>query len=162
MKRFRDTYHAQPLHALAAIASFALVAAGFAGWITPGSDARGIITWFLGCLIGSQLLLVALSWLLDRIAFGPSTRRRQPRPGRESAANYILVPALLSALLLVIFLPLILRLGSSTFADASGLLPTGYLAHWLFAAAGLFGSSALAYALKLARTRRTQDAAPNP
>jgi hypothetical protein len=54
-------------------------------------------------------------------------------------------------------MPLILQFDNRDFAAASGLLPTGYLARWLYATAGLFGCSAVTYAINLGRSRRTQQ-----
>jgi hypothetical protein len=154
MTPFRRFYGAQPLHLLATVISFALVGAGFVRWIGPGSDPRGILLWFAGCLIGSSLLVVPLVWLLDLIAFGRAGRARGRGRALSPARAYIQVPALLSGLLLLVFLPLILRLGESSFEGASGLIPSGYLYRWLYATAALFGGSALLYAAKAARRRR--------
>jgi hypothetical protein len=154
MSRLRRFYGAQPLHLLATVVSFALVAAGFVRWIGPGSDPRGILLWFAGCLIGSSLLVVPLIWLLDLIAFGRAGRARGRGHALRPVRAYIQVPALLSGLLLLVSLPLILRLGESSFEATSGVVPSGYLFRWLYATAALFGGSALLYALKLARQRR--------
>lgn len=159
MRRFRDFYGGQPLHLLASIACFALIVAGFAGWLAPGSDPRGILTWLLGCLVAFELVLAPFAWLLDRIAFGAGGRRRHgavvPLGGGRA---YVRVPALLSGLLLLVFAPLIFRLGSATFSASTGYIPTGYLYRWLFATAGLFAASALLYAVSLARARRLRSA----
>jgi hypothetical protein len=160
MKRFRGFYGGEPLHLLATVASFAVVVAGFAGWLAPGSDPRGILLWLLGSIVAVELVLIPLAWVLDRIAFGVRPWRRRagapvPAPGAGAGAGaaYVRVPALLSGLLLVVFAPLIFQFGKSTFISSTGLVPSGYLFRWLYATAALFGGSALLYAVKLRRAR---------
>ena len=107
----------RPLHALAIVVSFAIVAAGVAGWFQSGSDPRGIIIWALGSAIAFEWILLPLAWLLDRIAFGPRTLRPvAPEASGEVRPNraYLRVPALLSGLLLIVFAPLIFRADTPT------------------------------------------------
>ena len=152
MSRFRAFYGGQPLHLLAAIISFALVVAGFVGWLGPGSDPRGILQWLIACLLGSQLVLLPVAWLLDRIAFGPRTPGREPRTA--ASVSYLRVPALLSGLLLIVFAPLIFRADAGTFEMSTGTSPTTYLYRWLIATGAMFAISALLYATAIARSRR--------
>jgi len=107
----------------------------------------------VGCALGFQLVLVPLAWLLDRIAFGPEGGSDGRRVSKV-AVGYIRVPALLSGLLLIVFLPLIFRLGQDDYEAITGIVPSGYLARWLFATAALFGGSALVYAVRLGGARR--------
>jgi hypothetical protein len=158
VKRFRAYYGAQPLHLLAVLVSFALVAAGFVSWFEPGSDTRDILAWLAVCAVGVELILLPLAWALDRIAFG-STSRPSHSSSRRAVRAYVRVPAMLSGLLLLVFLPLILRLGGSTYRSSTGTAPHDYLARWLLASACLFAGSALLYAARLARSRRRGRAA---
>lgn len=153
MRRLRDFYGGTPLHLLATVMSFALVGAGFVGWARPGSDLRGVLTWVLGCLVGSELVLLPSARLLDRIAIGVSHGNRRSQRQRRDLA-YVLVPMLLSGLLLLVFAPLIFRFDDASFAAATAMTTAPYLARWLFSTAVLFGASALIHALKLARERR--------
>jgi hypothetical protein len=153
VNRFRVFYGAQPLHLLAAIISFALVVAGFVGWLTPGSDARGILLWLIGCLLGTQLVLLPLAWLLDRIAFGVDRGHRSSQAHASTA--FVRVPALLSALLLLVFAPLIFRADTATFEASTGTSPAPYLDRWLIATGCMFAISAVVYAVTLARSRRS-------
>jgi hypothetical protein len=147
-------YGAQPLHLLATIASFAIVAAGAAGWFQAGSDPRAILLWALGSVVAFEWILMPLAWLLDRIALGsrPEDRSRRPRLGPRNRA-YVRVPALLSALLLIVFAPLIFRADTPDFEATTGIAPPDYLARWLLATAAMFVISAFAYALSLRRAR---------
>ena len=154
MTRIRRSYGAQPLHLLATIVSFALVAAGVAGWFQAGSDPRGIVLWVLGCGVAFEWILLPLAWLLDRIALGsrPGDRRSALRLGPRNRA-YVRVPTLLSALLLIVSAPLIFRADTPDFEATTGLEPPDYLSRWLLATAAMFVISAFAYALSLRRGR---------
>jgi hypothetical protein len=148
--RLRRFYGAQPLHLLATIVSFAIVAAGVAGWFQAGSDPRGILLWVLASGVAFEGILLPLAWLLDRIAL--SSRGVRPRLGPRNRA-YIRVPALLSALLLIVFAPLIFRADTPDFEATTGLTPPDYLTRWLLATAAMFVVSAFAYALSLRHGR---------
>jgi hypothetical protein len=154
MTRVRRFYGAQPLHLLATIVSFAIVAAGVAGWFQAGSDPRGILLWALGSGVAFEWILLPLAWLLDRIALGSRLGDRGPRPrlGPRNRA-YIRVPTLLSALLLIVSAPLIFRADTPDFAATTGFDPPDYLARWLLATAAMFVISAFVYALSLRRDR---------
>jgi hypothetical protein len=152
VNRVRRFYGAQPLHLLATIVSFAIVAAGVAGWFQAGSDPRGILLWVLGSGVAFEWILLPLAWLLDRIALGSHVGRRGARFGPRNRA-YIRVPALLSALLLIVFAPLIFEADTPDFEATTGFRPPDYLARWLLATAAMFVISAFAYALSLRRGR---------
>ena len=158
MSRLRRFYGAQPLHLLATVVSFAIVAAGVAGWFQAGSDSRGIIIWALGSVIAFEWILLPLAWVLDRIALGPRTPRTLPGPANRA---YVRVPALLSALLLIVFAPLIFRADTPDFEATTGFTPPDYLARWLLATAAMFVISAVAYALSLRRSRDPVDQDPS-
>jgi uncharacterized BrkB/YihY/UPF0761 family membrane protein len=72
------------------------------------------------------------------------------------------VPGLLSGLLLIVFGPLIFGLGQSTYVSFTGITPSTYLVRWLLTTAALFVSSALLYAVSLARARRKHRPASDP
>lgn len=152
MTRLRGFYGGSLLHLLATVMSFALVAAAFVGWARPGSDLRGVLTWVLGCLTGSELMLLPSAWLLDRIATG-SHASTPSAPARGDIA-YVFVPTVLSGLLLVVFAPLVFRFDEATFSAATAMTASPYLARWLLSTAVLFGASALIHAFKTARARR--------
>jgi hypothetical protein len=151
--RIRRFYGAQPLHLLATIVSFAIVAAGVAGWFQAGSDPRGILLWALGSVVAFEWILLPLAWLLDRIALGSRLQERglRLRLGPRNRA-YVRVPTLLSVLLLLVFAPLIFRADTPDFEATTGITPPDYLARWLLATAAMFVISAFAYALSLRRT----------
>jgi hypothetical protein len=156
--RVRRFYGAQPLHLLATIVSFAIVAAGVAGWFQAGSDPRGILLWVLGCGVAFEWILLPLAWLLDRIALGSRLGDRDsgPRLGprlRPRNRAYVRVPTLLSALLLIVSAPLIFRADTPDFEATTGIRPPDYLARWLPATAAMFVVSAFWYAVSVRRDR---------
>jgi hypothetical protein len=152
MTRIRRFYGAQPLHLLASIVSFALVAAGVAGWFQAGADPRGILLWVLGSAVAFEWILLPLAWLLDWIALGSRLGERYARPrlGPHNRA-YVRAPTLLSVLLLIVSAPLIFRADTPDFEATTGLAPPDYLARWLVATAAMFVISAFAYAWSLRR-----------
>jgi hypothetical protein len=75
-----------------------------------------------------------------------------------SARNHLRVPAVLSGLLFLVYVPLILRLGPSTYRAATGSEPADYLARWLFVTAMLFAVSLIAYAIRVGRASRSTRA----
>ena len=135
--RIRSSYGAHPLHLLSLIACF-----GIAGWAvlqaSHGPLPVRMAVWFLGALIGHDLLLFPLYALADR-GLARATGR---------AVNYVRVPALLSGLLLLLFFPVILRKSEGPYAAASGLDESPYLSRWLLLTGIAFTVSAVLYALR--------------
>ena len=72
-----------------------------------------------------------------------------PAPG--PAINYVRVPALISGLLLLVFLPAIANKGEPSFNRVSGLTYDGYFARWLLITAALFAISGAAYLVRGSR-----------
>jgi hypothetical protein len=136
------------LRLIALIASFALAAAALAHFLDTGAPIN-IVAWFVGAIIGHDLILFPLYAALDRIA-----GRLEPKT-RVPVVNHIRVPALLSGLLLLVYFPLILRLSAPVYEKTTGLNPQVYLGRWLAITAALFVVSAVAYAVRLRLTRRS-------
>ncbi|MHB8659620.1 MAG: hypothetical protein ACYC91_17050 [Solirubrobacteraceae bacterium] len=154
-ERFRGAYGAGPLHLLALLASLLIAGIAVAGWFdNTGSILRQILIWFIGAIIGHDLVLLPLYSMLDRIAFGALPDRRPDAPRQRSPGwVYVRVPAGLCGLIFLVFFAEILRLGNDTFHTASGLSQNVYLSRFLITCAGLFTLSALAYAFSLRRSR---------
>ncbi len=149
MRRLLRWYGAGPLHLLSLVACFAL--AGYAAAQLVPSRPLGVAVWFLGAVIGHDLLLVPLYSLADRSAVAV-IRHRAPGLPTVAWINYVRVPAALSALLLLVWFPLILRLTAAYHASTT-LSPDPYLWHWLAVTGALFLLSAVAFAIRLRRTR---------
>jgi hypothetical protein len=142
-------YGANPLHLLALLASFAL--AGYAAAQLVPSRPVGIAVWFVGAVVGHDLVLMPLYSIADRSVLA-AVRHRAPTMPTVPWINYLRVPAGLSALLLLVWFPLIFRL-SWHYQYSTNLSPDPFLWHWLAVSGALFLLSAAAYALRLRAAR---------
>jgi hypothetical protein len=159
--RFRSVYGSHPLHLLTLIAGFALFGYVLATikpaalW-NPSTWWQSIVVWFAAAIIAHDLVLFPIYALVDRILL----TGRRIRPGRSETSvpvpvlNYIRVPALGAGLTLLLFLPGIIEQGAPTYGAATGQTQEPFLGRWLLLTAALFATSAAAYALRLATTRR--------
>lgn len=155
MRRQLRWYGASPLHLLALLACFGL--AGYAAARLIPSRPLSVIAWFLGAVIGHDLLLMPLYSLADRSVMA-AVRHRNPQLPVAPWINYVRVPAALSGLLLLVWFPLILRLRSPYHASTT-LSADPYAWHWLAVTGALFLLSAVAFALRL---RGKAHTAPPP
>ncbi|MGH2963056.1 MAG: hypothetical protein ACRDL3_12815 [Solirubrobacterales bacterium] len=149
----RDAYGANPLHLLATIASLA-----FAGLVLvqvfDGLSPWNFVLWLVGASIAHDLIAYPLYTLADRIAqrtTGTDRARAVAVPG----INYVRVPAIVSGVLFVVWFPLILGLSEDNYIAASGRDTGAFLPRWLAITAALFAVSALLYAVRLRRARRS-------
>jgi hypothetical protein len=151
MRRQLRWYGASPLHLLALLACFGL--AGYAAVRLASSHPVAVAAWFLGAVIGHDLVLMPLYSLADRSAMAALRHRAPPLPAAPWI-NYLRVPAALSGLLLLVWFPLILRLRSPYHASTT-LSADPYLWHWLAVTGTLFLLSAVVFALRLRAQSRT-------
>ena len=164
LARYRDLYGSHPLHLLTMLAGFALagyVVATFTPvtlW-NPHAWWQSIAVWFAAAIVLHDLVLFPVYALADRL-LGITAERRRRRGGeaRVPALNYIRVPALASGLTLLVFLPGIIRQGTTTYLAATGQTQEPFLGRWLLLTGGFFGVSAVMYATRtaLARGRRAR------
>jgi hypothetical protein len=146
MSRFRRLYGESPLHLLALAASLALAGLAFVHFFDRSAETAAVLAWLFGAIVFHDLVLLPVYSLLDRLA-ARAHRRRLPRVGYA----YLRVPALLSGLLLLVFLPRIFGLGEADYHRASGLTSGGYLERWLIATAVLFAVSAVVHSFVMRR-----------
>src|SRR5438477_2126087 len=158
MRRQLRWYGASPLHLLALLACFGL--AGYAAVRLIPSQPLGVAAWFLGAVIGHDLLLMPLYSLADRSVMA-AIRHREPQLPVTPWINYVRVPAALSGLLLLVWFPLILRLQSPYHASTT-LSADPYVWHWLAVTGALFLLSAVAFALRLRGKPRTASPPERP
>src|SRR6185437_13636788 len=156
MRRQLRWYGASPLHLLALLACFGL--AGYAAARLVSSRPLAVAAWFIGAVVGHDLLLMPLYALADRSVMA-AIRHRDPRLPVAPWINYVRVPAALSGLLLLVWFPLVLRLPSPYHASTT-LSADPYVWHWLAVTGALFLLSAVAFALRLRGRPRT--ARPGP
>ncbi|WP_018334178.1 hypothetical protein [Actinomycetospora chiangmaiensis] len=156
MTLWRRLYGANPLHLLAVIGCFAL--SGYVVsmlWDDPTWPA--LLIWFVGAVIGHDLILYPLYALADQpTVLARWARRRyvRDRPVLVPAINHLRAPVLGSAVLGLIYLPTITRHGEDAFRFTAGLDMAGIYRHWLLITAGLFLGSAVIYAIRLGRAAR--------
>ena len=160
MAHFRAVYGAGPLHLLGVLACFAVVGHALSTELSLTGRPERWLIWFGGGIVAHDFLLLPFYSLLGLLAaagLAPSARRT--RAG-IAALNHLRFPALLSALLLLVWYPLILGPGGRSFTRASGLSNDVYLERWLILTASLFVLSALVLLIRLPGLRRADDAQP--
>jgi len=153
-ERFRHAYGAEPLHLLVAVTTLGF--AGFAFLYTAARpDRLAFLLWFGGAIVGHDLVLF---WMYATVRRGLERLGANigPRGLGLRAVNHFTVPAFVSALLFLVWFPLILGLGGPVYESRVGLPlePGLYLARWLLVTAALFSASAMVYLARLYRHSR--------
>jgi hypothetical protein len=143
----RSRYGERPLHLLAVVASFAIVAYAF-GEIVERPGALSFAVWFGGAVIAHDLIAFPLYSLFGLVAGRAEDKRA------AAAVNYLRVPALLSGFAFVVWFPFILRLSGGDYEGASALSADPFLGRWLLLTAALFAGSGFVYAVKVRRGTR--------
>ena len=136
----RARYGASPLHLLAHLAALSLAAWALLQALQLGGWQR-IVLWLAGAVVLHDLVLWPAYTTLDRLG-------RRARPA--GWANYVRFPVGVSALLLLVFFPVMCGKGEAAYTRVSGQTWEGYTARWLLVSAALF---AAAGALYLVRSR---------
>jgi hypothetical protein len=159
LARFRELYGSHPLHVLTMLAGF-----GLAGYIltifkpvtlwNPQVWWQSIALWFAAAIVFHDLVLFPVYAFADRLLTSAADRRR-PRHGEPlvPALNYVRIPALGSSLMLLIFLPGIIRQGASTYLAATGQTQQPFLGRWLLLTGAMFATSAIFYTIRVAYER---------
>lgn len=159
---FRDIYGSNPVHLLTMVAGFGLLgylivtARPTTLWKPEGTWWKSMALWFAAAIIFHDLILFPIYSLADRLLDGPRNRRRQPQ---VSARNHLRVPALGSGLILLIFLPDIIKQGATKYFEDTGLTQEPFLGRWLMLSAIMFGASALIYVVRIVAANRRAGAA---
>jgi hypothetical protein len=170
LARYHQLYGSHPLHLLTMLAGFAL--AGYVLTVftpvtlwNPKVWWQSIAVWFAAAIVLHDLVLFPVYALADRLLAVAAGPRRLADDSAVSALNHIRIPALASALTLLVFLPGIIEQGTPTYLAATGQTQQPFLGRWLVLTAVMFGTSAAVYAIRaaLARVRPAQGApAPAP
>jgi hypothetical protein len=147
---FVRRYGAKPWHLLSLLGCFALTGYAVSRLLDDLPALLRITIWFVGAAVVWDLLLGPALAAGDRLL----RPLRRVRPHGVSPLNYVRVPALLSLLLLVMFLPLIRQRSEGVFQAKSGLSQDPYLGRWLTVTVALFALAGLAYTVALLRARR--------
>lgn len=144
---FAGRYGASPLHLLVHLAVLA-VALLVVRRLVDARDAANMLLWFALAIVLHDAVVWPFYATLDRLAAGAA---------RGASVNYVRVPVALSALLLLVFFPLILGCSTASFERVAGREPESQLAAWLLISAALFAGSAALWVLRgrgSARRRR--------
>jgi hypothetical protein len=138
-----------------AIAHLALIA--IAAWllaqmfrVTVAPQPLNLALWLALGAVAVDLLLLPLYSGADALI------RRLPVP----LINHVRFPVAISAVLLLVWFPLILQRRPSGYVNALGREPPDYLGRWLAVTAGLFVLSALVLAVR--RLMASRAGAPRP
>jgi hypothetical protein len=121
--------------------------------IFSGGDVKELVLWYLGLVIAHDLVFVPAYTGLDRLCRAILARLPFPRHSAVPAINHVRAPAMISGLLLIIYLPLISGRSGGQYFLLSGHPLTDYLRNWVWITAALFLGSGLIYALRVARAR---------
>jgi len=147
--RFRRLYGASPLHlalvvAFGALAIYVILEMYRSNW--------RILEWFAGSVLGHDLVLFPVVAVADRLLVALAAwRRRKAGPPRATWVNHVRAPVVISAVLLGISFPLVLRLAAGTYSYATGLSVHPFLGRWLLVTAVAFMVSAVVFVIRLAR-----------
>jgi hypothetical protein len=164
---FRQVYGAHPAHLLLLIAAAAIAGWAVLQWLHAPTPVR-LLVWFGAAVIGHDLIAfpiyTGLDRLLIRVIAGSSASDAAASISRwrRAAINHIRLPVLLSALLLLMWYPLIFKRSDGVYFAASGQHQSRYLGNYMLAVALLFGGSLLIFLLRLGRAahRSRSDASP--
>ena len=154
MSWLRRRYGDGPLHLVLSTACLAF--AGYLVWtVLPAPNSVRILVWIAAAAAIHDVVLWPLYTVLDRI-LRPTDRSRRGRHASVPLINHIRVPAVLSAVTLLISFPLVLRHSEPAYHTASGLTEQPYLGRWLLLTGSAFAASAVIYLARLLRTRRSR------
>ena len=161
MRWLQRHYGAGPIHLVGLMTCFA-VAAYALGRVLGESGWKEILLWFAICVVAHDLIVWPVYGIADRTALRVQNRSRGRRPP-VPWINHVRIPAVISAVLLVMFFPLILRLSNSYYQEATGFNEDVYLINWLAVTGILLAGSAVIYAVRRGRARRrTRASGPLP
>ncbi len=147
---FQRRYGASPLHLAGHLVVFAIAAFAI-DRIAASAGVAKLIALYVGFVIAHDLIFLPAYTGFDRVVRATLARLPAGRSATVPAINHIRVPMLISALLLITYLPLISGKADAGYFQASGQHLEGYLRNWLLISAVLFVGSGLIYALRLRR-----------
>ncbi len=151
-------YGARPLRYFASIAALAFAGYAFYSYLEPRTTDFKFLLWFVGAIVAHDMIAWPLYTGLNNLAYS-ARRRHDPHEKFVAGLVYLRVPAVISGLVFVIWLPLILDLSEGTYLDVAGKDPDGFLGRWLLLTGLLFLGSGVLFALRTRRATR-EDSAP--
>lgn len=158
MARFRTLYGAGPLHLVAVLASLAVAVYALLRALDLVARDDRLWLWLGGAIVAHDFILFPLYALLGVLAIGVIAPSRSRSRLRIAVLNHLRFPALMSALLLLVWFPLVGQKAPLTFMRNTGLSNDAYLGRWLAISGVLFVASALLLALRAPGLRRDSRA----
>jgi hypothetical protein len=144
-------YGAGPLHLICLPAALAFT--GYLVWtVLPAPESIRILVWVGAAAVAHDLILWPLYTVVDRVAH--TVDHRTGRRRGVAWINHVRVPAILSAVMLAVSFPLVLRHSEGAYHAASGLTEQPYLGRWLLLSGSAFAVSAVAYTARVVRAAR--------
>ena len=158
MNKFRSLYGASPLHLLAVIASLAIAGYGFMR-IFDSPAPESTMLFFIAAVFAHDLIAFPLYSALNQIAGRSAGENANWWVSQQEVQplNYIRIPSVISAFLLLLYFPLIFRLSAERYMANSGQSADVFLGRWLGIVAVLFTVSALLYAIRLRTASRRKS-----
>ena len=151
MNWFRQRYGDGPVHLILSVTCLAF--AGYLVWtVLPAPNSVRILVWIAAAAAVHDVVVWPLYTVLDRI-LRPTDRSPRGVHASVPLINHIRVPAVLSAVMLLISFPLVLRHSEPAYHTASGLTEQPYLGRWLLLTGCAFGGSAVIYLARSLRMR---------
>ena len=153
-KRPRNLYGAGPGHLLAMLITLTLATYAWTR-IFQHPEAWKVVLWFVGAIVVHDFVLLPLYVTLYAAAYRAFGASRSQ--ARVMLLHHLVVPAVISGLLLVVWLPEILRLSAGNLQFLAHLSEHSYLGRWLAVTGGLFLFSASLFLFRrrsLARSRQ--------
>ena len=150
-------FHLVVVTAALAFGAYAVATLGIDNLFNPVTGWQSIAVWFAVAVIAHDLVLFPLYSLLDRLIPRAAHRRsdgvRAPGFLRVPVVNYARIPTMAAGLLLLMFLPGIIRQGAFTYEAATGLTQEPFRGRWLLIVAAFYLISFLCYLAATAAQR---------
>lgn len=147
---FRRRYGASPFHLAVHLLAFAVAAFALDRTVSGGGGTiKTIIVWYVGLIVLHDLVFVPAYTGVDRLTRSVLARLPTPERTRVPVINHLRVPALISALLLLIYAPLISGHSEGAYFALTGHPLVHYVRNWLVLSAALFAGSTAIYGLRV-------------
>lgn len=146
---FRRRYGATPLHLVGHLVALAITVYAFTFMLDPTfTHPVNLLVYFVGGALVHDLVFLPIYTVLDAIV-----RSRDHHRLRVRSINHLRVPAIMSAVMFVVYWPQIIGHGSENYVADAGHAPPDFAVRWLLITVGLFAVSGAAYAARALRTR---------
>ncbi len=150
MRLMTRVYGSGPRHLIAILVATVLAAYGWTR-LVQNSQAEKTLLWLVAAVILHDFVLFPVyHGLYEGARRAGHVRVDEHRDTRVPVLVHLVVPTVLSAFLLLTWIPLILQPGiaASTYQGITGVDSDAFLERWLLITAGLFVASALVFLVR--------------